>query len=1051
MDTSTRISFHLCCLLLLLMSHFGICIKCIPSEHEALLRFKLHLNDSSNRLSSWNVSNPNCCHWYGVLCSQVTGHVLQLDLHTSVPHEDDFFSPVEYEEAQKAYANSLFRGEISHYLVELKHLKYLDLSGNYFRGMQIPTFLCEITTLVYLNLSYSGFHWKIPYQIGNLSNNLLYLDLKGVAYGPIPYQIGNLTNLIHLDLKSDYEERVGENLDWLSTLSSLEYLNLEGADLSNSFGWLQTMQALPSLVELNLARCDLSYYKKPLSLNFSSLISLTITISPNWIFQLNKLTSLIILSYNSNKPFPKGIQNLTLLENLDLSYNLYSPSSIPNWLYALHHLKFLNLRDNNLCGPISHAVGNLTSLVSLDLSHNQLEGRIPASLGNLTSLVSLDLSFNIQLEGGIPNSFENLCKLRDLAFSFLRCNQLVSEILQILSPCISHELRRLEARTSLISGNLTDQLGMFHSLVILDFAYNSIVGTLPRSLGQLLSLTDLSLSNNQLNGNPFRVLRSIPKLSSLGIEHNLFQGIVQEIDLVNLTALQFLDASGNDFTLQVGPNWQPVFQLINLDMRSWKLGPNFPSWIKSQKNLRYLDMSDTGISTSIPNWFWQEFSHDGWYLNLSSNSIHGHLPNSLETFHLPNSIETFQSSGIMLDLSSNHLQGRLPSLPADMEWLDLSNNLFFGSMTDFLCQKHDDDEPSRLQFLNLGSNNLSGKIPDCWKRWPNLVDMNLQNNYLIGNLPTSMAFLSKLQSLHLRNNMLSGEFPLILSNISYLVSLDIGENTFNGSIPLWVGERLPNLKILRLRSNQFLGHIPNGICDMKFLQDLDLAQNHLSGTVPKCFDHLSAMVINERNQDSFIRNGIISVLVWVKGVGVEYRNNLGLVKNIDLSGNNLSGKLPPEITRLSELIFLNLSRNLLTGNIPGSIGNMRALESIDLSRNQLYGDIPSSITNLSFLSKLDLSHNQLKGHIPTGTQLQTFEASSFIGNDLCGPPLTINCSSNGKVPDVEENGRESNGHGINWFFVSMGLGFIVGFWGVVAPLFIYRSWRFAYFRFLDNI
>ena len=126
---------------------------------------------------------------------------------------------------------------------------------------------------------------------------------------------------------------------------------------------------------------------------------------------------------------------------------------------------------------------------------------------------------------------------------------------------------------------------------------------------------------------------------------------------------------------------------------------------------------------------------------------------------------------------------------------------------------------------------------------------------------------------------------------------------------------------------------------------------------------------------------------------------------------------------------------------------MRLLQSIDFSRNQLSGEIPPSIANLSFLSMLDLSCNHLKGNIPTGTQLETFDASSFIGNNLCGPPLPINCSSNGKTHSYEG----SDGHGVNWFFVSMTIGFIVGFWIVIAPLLICRSWRYAYFHFLDHV
>ncbi|KAG5106531.1 hypothetical protein JHK82_043501 [Glycine max] len=343
-------------------------------------------------------------------------------------------------------------------------------------------------------------------------------------------------------------------------------------------------------------------------------------------------------------------------------------------------------------------------------------------------------------------------------------------------------------------------------------------------------------------------------------------------------------------------------------------------------------------------------------------------------------------------------------------------------MNAFLC--NDQDKPMQLEFLNLASNNLLGEIPDCWMNWTFLVDVNLQSNHFVGNLPLSMGSLAELQSLQIRNNTLSRIFPTSLKKNNKSISLDIGENNLSGTIPIWIEEKFLNMKILCLQSNSFAGHIPNEICQMSILQVLDHAQNYPPGNIPSCFSNLSAMTLMNQSPYPLIssyalniteyslRLGIVSVLLWLKGRGDEYKNILDFITNIDLSSNKLLGEIPREITDLNGSNFLNLSKNLLIGHIPQGIANMRSLHSIDFSRNQLSGEIPPTISNLSFLCMLDLSYNHLKGKIPTATQLQTFDASSFICNNLCGPPLPINCSSNGKTHSYEG----SDGH---WFFVSM--------------------------------
>ncbi|XP_034205674.1 receptor-like protein EIX2 [Prunus dulcis] len=183
-----------------------------------------------------------------------------------------------------------------------------------------------------------------------------------------------------------------------------------------------------------------------------------------------------------------------------------------------------------------------------------------------------------------------------------------------------------------------------------------------------------------------------------------------------------------------------------------------------------------------------------------------------------------------------------------------------------------------------------------------------------------------------------------------------------------------------------------------------------------------------------------------------YKNTLGLVKRIDLSSNILTGEIPSEITHLVELVSLNLSGNQLTGQIIPEIGNLQSLEALDLSRNQIEGRIPTSLARIDRLDFLDLSLNNLSGEIPIGTQLQSFDPSVYAGNpQLCGAPLKKMCAAQHVQTDLSNQEDDKDELITLGFYISMGVGFAAGFWGVCCTLIFKRSWRYAYFKFLNGL
>ncbi|KAH0728898.1 hypothetical protein KY289_000086 [Solanum tuberosum] len=151
------------------------------------------------------------------------------------------------------------------------------------------------------------------------------------------------------------------------------------------------------------------------------------------------------------------------------------------------------------------------------------------------------------------------------------------------------------------------------------------------------------------------------------------------------------------------------------------------------------------------------------------------------------------------------------------------------------------------------------------------------------------------------------------------------------------------------------------------------------------------------------------------------------------TGTNRS-HIPSIIGDLVGLRTLNLSHNVLEGHIPASLQNLSVLESLDISSNKISGGIPPQLAYLTFLAVLNLSHNHLVGCIPKGKQFDTFENTSYQGNDgLRGLPLSKHCGRDDRVPqaitpselDQEE---EEDSPMISWqaVFIGYGCGLVIG-------------------------
>ncbi|XP_031098302.1 receptor like protein 22-like [Ipomoea triloba] len=768
-----------------------------------------------------------------------------------------------------------------------------------------------------------------------------------------------------LDLSYDYSIRGGFNVSLLHKLPSLSVIRLDGVNFSAPFPDLFT--DFTNLTVLTLADCD-----------FSGTV-------------------------------PQKVFQVPTLQTIDLSYNFMLGGSLPDFPEN-GSLKSLTLRETMFSGNLPESIGNLRLLSHIDLAYCDFSGSIPVSIIKLSKLVELSLSQN-SFSGPIPASLFFLPSLQTLYLDGNKLSGHINELRNVTSP-----------------------------LEYLDLSRNNLEGTIPLFFFHLQNLTSLDLSSNKFN--------SIVHLTKFKSQY-----------------IETLDFSNNNLVIEttISTSKLPLLpQFGYLNLASCNL-QKIPDILKSQSKLWWLDLSNNTISGEIPNWIWGICNGQFSRLNLSHNSL-THMKEPME-----------YGSLYSLDLNSNMLSGQIPRPPPWAMYLDFSNNNFSMIPLDFA-----DQIPYFLQFFSIAKNRVSGKISTSWCRAAylkvldlsynalhgtipsclvqnnsNLVVVNLRGNHLSGEISLKFQQSCSLDALDLSQNLLEGKVPPSLINCTELRILNLGNNKISDTFPCWLN-KLSNLQILVLHSNHFHGSVSCPMLGVNnswpSLQVIDLSSNNFSGHLPTdLFLALKAILV-ERNElnskadnlhfTSFPEVWIYyqdSVILSIKGQRYTIEKVLSTFTSIDFSSNQFEGSIPesvgelkqlylliPEsVGELKQLYLLNISHNALTGNIPPSLQNLKALEALDLSFNNLAGNIPVQLEILTFLEVLNLSYNHLVGMIPRSTQLDTFDASSFMGNKgLCGFQINVSCTGIDEpaspIPESEE--KESTHH-VD-IYISVALGFV---------------------------
>ncbi|PON94089.1 LRR domain containing protein, partial [Trema orientale] len=845
------LSFSVLCVLFLIFQYSHVSFssssavpQCHPDERSALLQFRNSLSIATSdslqylcssfaSISPWNKSS-DCCMWSEVMCDRVTGHVIGLNLFCSG-----------------------LQGTISSNssLFLLRHLQFLSLSGNDFRGSSILPEFGQFKNMTELDLSAANFSGYVPLEISHLSK-LVSLQLIEFNEQNIKIKVSaatfqalarNLTNLRELQLS---------NID-MSSLSSISFLNMSSSLTSLYLVSTKLRAELPENV-FRLPRLQ--------ALELDANEELTgLFPNSNWSSALRVLD----LSYTGfSIDLPHSLKNARSLSELSLSYCNFVGSHPTILSNLTPQIVSLNLAGNKFSGQIPWSSLNLKRVISLDFSFNNFTGQLPDvnsasrqsfSLFNASkylldrvplSLTTLSLSHNF-LSGKIPSWIYEIPYLQelDLGNNFFTGNVEIEKLSNL------KELSTLDLSSNNLSLSFNNSINYtFDKLWELRLSSCSL-SEFPHFFKSSKGLRTLDLSRNQIQGNVPKWLWEVGQnsLFQLNLSHNFFT----YIEPLPWKELSILDLSFNLFSGPLPILSSPGLQVL-LGSKN-QFGGQIPTSFCNMSSLQVLDLSYNNLGGKVPQCL-GNFSEYLTVLDLRRNRLHGTLPT---TCAKGNSLRS-------LNLNDNRLEGPLPRSLAhcrSLEVLDLGNNLLNDTFPNWL------ESLPELRILVLRSNKFHGTIgnPRIKFSFPQLRIMDLSYNEFNGALPTKyfesfqammnaervrMKYMGEryyqdsvlvtmkglnvelvkiqtiLTTIDLSSNNFTGKIPEVIEKLKSLKGLNFSHNMLNGTIPFTLG-KLTNLEWLDLSSNELVGLIPSQLTDLPWIAFLNLSQNHLVGPIPQ--------------------------------------------------------------------------------------------------------------------------------------------------------------------------------------------------------------------------
>ena len=488
---------------------------------------------------------------------------------------------------------------------------------------------------------------------------------------------------------------------------------------------------------------------------------------------------------------------------------------------------------------------------------------------------------------------------------------------------------------------------------------NLLVGTLPAELGHLSHLEMLNLRENELTGALPSEIGNATRLREIDLGHTELDGTIPAAlgRLVNLSRLNFEYAH---FSGPIPPELGALTELGFLNLYQNRLSGQLPAELAGLRSLRTIYVDENRLTGAIPSTFTQLKNVETFYWR-SNEGLCAPGTTDFETWRGERDVQGPRCNEADADALDRfyHAMGGA-NWTRSTGWLENA----------VLEQWHgiDTDSLGHVTLLDLSNNGLQGRLPPLVAELGRLSVLRVGNNALAGRIPQVLADLS-LEEFSYGDTELC--VPRSVTFQAWLAGIAVHEGTDKQCAPLSARETLKML--YDATGGEEWWRRDNWLTDAPL--------EHWYGVTTDGSGTIVELALYGNN---------------LRGRMPPELGGLTTLRLLDLSFNWLSGRVPPDLGYVDTLEEIYLESNLLTGPIPAEFGALPALRSLYLHDNRLEGAIPPELGRLSTLEDLRIRQNRLTGRIPP--ELGDLSAVQVIwmgDNQLEGeiPPELANLSS----------------------------------------------------------